>query len=195
MNITHAETGSNCWLEDGAVIGYEYRKGCGVTQIGNDAIIRTGTIIYGDVIIGNGFRTGHHALIRENTKIGNNVLVGTNAVIDGYCDLGDNIKIQTGVYISTATIIGNNVFIGPCAVLLNDKYPGRAKYELKGPEIGDEVSIGGNATILPGIRIGTGSFIAAGAIVTRDVPPEKMAIGSPASIVDLPQSLRGRKGQ
>lgn len=184
--------GENCKLEENVVLGLEYKDGCSPPKIGNNAVIRSGTIIYGDVEIGDNFRSGHFVLIREETKVGNNVLVGTHTVIDGHCTLGSNIKLQTGVYLSTNTKIGDNVFIGPYAVLLNDKYPVRVDYELKGPVVEDDVSIGANATILPGVRIGREAFIAAGAVVTKDVPPRKLARGNPAQCYDLPQHLQGR---
>ena len=75
-------------------------------------------------------------------------------------------------------------------VLTNDKYPPMRKgAEMKGPTLRHGVSVGANATILPGVEIGEGSMVAAGAVVTRDVPSWKLAIGSPARIVDLPDDL------
>ncbi len=183
--------GKNCVLGDGVVLGLKYKDDCGITIIGDDAIIRAGTIIYGDVKIGNDFKTGHFVLIREKTKIGHNVLVGTRTVIDGSCTIGDNVRLQSGVYLSTFTSIGSKVFIGPCAVLLNDKYPVRGEYKPMAPVVEDHVSIGGNATILPNVTIGKGAFVAAGAVVTRDVPEGKLAMGNPARIYDLPQNLQG----
>ena len=190
--MKRATLGKNCIIDDDVTLGLEYREGCNLTRIGDNAIIRAKTIIYGDVEIGDNFRSGHFVLIREKTKIGDNVLVGTHTVIDGYCTLGNNIKLQTGVYLPTATTIGNNVFIGPRAVFLNDKYPVRARYELRGPCVEDDVTIGANATILPAVRLGRGAFIAAGAVVTRDVPEGKLAQGNPARTDDLPKHLKGR---
>ena len=190
--MTIAEIAENCTAQENTVVGFEYKENCEPAKIGKNAAIRTGTIIYGDVEIGDDFKTGHFVLIREQTRIGNNVLVGSNTVIDGHCTLGSNIKLQTGVYLSTHTVIGNNVFIGPHAVLLNDKYPVRMEYVPRPPIIEDDVSIGGNATILPGVRIGKGAFVAAGAVVTRDVPEGKLALGNPAQICDLPEQLKGR---
>lgn len=164
---------------------YEY---AGV-RIGENAVIRSNSTIYCDVVIGDDFRTGHNILVRENTNIGNKVLIGTNVVADGSITIGNNVSIQSNAYIPTNTIIEDNVFIGPCAVLTNDKYPIRKKYELKGPVLRNGASIGANSTILPGIEIGEGAMVAAGALVTRDVPPWKLAIGAPAKIIDLPDEL------
>ncbi len=160
------------------------------TSIGENAVVRSNSIIYCKVTIGRNFRTGHNILIREDTTIGDNVLIGTNVVIDGNSTIGNNVSIQSNVYIPTNTMIEDNVFIGPCAVLANDKYPIRKKYELKGPVLRKGASIGANSTMLPGIEIGEGAMVAAGALVTKDIPAWKLAIGVPAKIVDLPQDLK-----
>jgi acetyltransferase-like isoleucine patch superfamily enzyme len=82
------------------------------------------------------------------------------------------------------------VFIAPCVVFTNDKYPIRKKCKLKGAMVGWGASIGANSTILPNIKIGEGAMVAAGAVVTKDVPPWRLAIGNPAMITDLPMGTR-----
>jgi acetyltransferase-like isoleucine patch superfamily enzyme len=159
------------------------------TTIGNHAIIRSGTILYCDVVIGDNFSCGHHVLIRENTKIGNQVAVGTASIIEGRVTIGNDVNLQSLVYIPTDTTIGDHVFIGPGTVLTNDRYPPSRTGRLQGPTIKKGAAIGANVTILPGVCIGEGSLIAAGAVVTRDVPPRKLAIGSPAKIRDLPEAM------
>jgi len=104
--------------------------------------------------------------------------------------VGSNVSIQGNVYIPTNTTIEDNVFIGPCAVLANDKYPVRKKYDLKGPILRKGASIGANSTILPGIEIGEGAMVAAGALVTKDVQAWKLAIGTPAKIVEMPDDFK-----
>lgn len=160
------------------------------TVIGDNATIRPNSTIYCKVKIGNNLRTGHNILIRENTTIGDKVLIGTNTIIDGNTTIGNNVSIQGNVYIPTNTTIEDDVFIGPCAVLTNDKYPIRKKYDLKGPTIRKGASIGANSTILPGIEIGEGAMVAAGALVTKDVPAWKLAIGAPAKIIEMPEDLK-----
>ena len=164
---------------------YEYKG----TTIGEDGLVRSGSVIYCDTEIGDWLKTGHNIVIRENTKIGNNVLIGTNTVIDGSTTIGSNVSIQSNVYIPINTAIEGNVFIGPNAILTNDRYPIRKEYELKGPIIKKGASIGANSTILPDIKIGEGAMIAAGALVTKDVPEWSLAIGFPAKIVELPEEL------
>lgn len=160
------------------------------TMIGDNATIRPNSMIYCKVTIGNNLRTGHNIMIRENTTIGDDVLIGTNTMIDGNTIIGSNVSIQGNVYIPTNTTIEDNVFIGPCAVLTNDKYPVRKKYDLNGPVIRKGASIGANSTILPGIEIGEGAMVAAGALVTKDVPPWKLAIGAPAKVIDMSEDLK-----
>lgn len=178
-------------VDPSAIVGYDYADDCGSTTIGANAHIRAGTIIYGDVDIGDDFQTGHNALIREHTTIGDSVVVGTNTTIDGYSQIGSHVSFQTGAYVPSYTAIGSNVFLGPRAVLTNDPYPVRTEHDLTGPTIESDVSIGANATVLPELTVGAGSFVAAGAVVTTDVPPDTLAIGVPARHEPLPERLQG----
>lgn len=189
---TRALIGAGCQIQPQAIVGLIYRPDCGPAQLGEEAIVRAFTIIYGDVRIGRGFRSGHHALIREHTTIGDWVLVGTGVIIDGQAQIGDYVSLQGRVYVPTHTTIGHHVFIGPGAVLTNDKYPLRQRqsYQPQGPVIADHVTIGANATLLPGVRIGEGAVVAAGSIVTGDVPAWSLAVGAPARIRPLPATLR-----
>lgn len=158
-------------------------------QIGDNAVIRSSSIVYADVHIGNDLRTGHNIMVRESTTVGDSVLIGTNSVIDGGSTVGNHVSIQSNVYIPTNTIIEDNVFLGPCASLANDKYPIRVNYDLRGPILRKGASVGANATLLPGVEIGEGAMVAAGAVVTKDVPAWKLAIGAPARIKELPKEL------
>jgi len=171
--------GRGCAIQDGVIIGAQD----GVTIIGDDATIRSGTVIYPSTKIGHRFRTGHNVLIRENTVIGNDVLIGTNSVVDGNCEIGNDVSFQTNVYITTNTIIEDEVFMGPCSVTSNDKYMVRGA-ELIGPLIKRGARIGANATILPGIVVGEGAVVGAGSVVTRDVGNGETVVGNPAKRVD-----------
>src|SRR5665647_2804003 len=121
-----------------------------------------------DVTIGNNFQNGHNVMFRAKTKIGNRVTISTSVAIEGNTVIGDEVSLQSMVYIPTDTIIVNNVFIGPNTVLTNDRYPPTRIGGLKGPQIRAGAAIGANATLLPGVCIGEGALVAAGAIVTRD---------------------------
>ena len=168
------------------------KTGFSGTVIGKNTVLRSGTIIYCDVTIGDQFQSGHNVLIREKTRIGDRVAIGTATVIEGTTTIGSDVNLQSMVYIPTNTRIGNHVFIGPNAVLTNDRYPPTGIGGLNGPEIKNGAAIGANATILPGICIGEGALVAAGAIVTRDVPAYTLAIGAPATIQPLPDPISRR---
>lgn len=197
--------GRNCTILENVTLGYPSGRVLGEilaagaraddypfggVNIGDNAVIRPNSTIYCDVSVGNDLRTGHNILVREATEIGDSVLVGTNVVIDGNCRIGSHVSIQSNVYIPTNSTVEDYVFLGPCSVLTNDKYPVRVKYELKGPTIRKGASIGANSTLLPGVEIGEGAMVAAGALVTKDVPAWKIARGFPAKIFDMPEKLK-----
>jgi acetyltransferase-like isoleucine patch superfamily enzyme len=175
---------------ENVIIGYDYKRFSKPPIIGNNSLIRSNSIIYNDVTIGDNLMTGHNVLIREKTTLGNDVLIGTNTVIEGHSKIGSNVSIQSNVYIPKKSFIEDNVFIGPCACFTNDRYPVRVDYKLKGPIIRKGASIGANSTFLSNIEIGEGAIVAAGAVVTRPVPPWYLAIGAPAKIKPLPPKLK-----
>jgi len=186
--------GEGAQIFEPVTLGFPSRDHMGDTNftgtiIGKHAVIRSGTIIYCDVMIGDHFQSGHNVIIREKTRIGNHVAIGTATVIEGNTIIGDEVSLQSMVYIPTDTVIGNKVFIGPNTVLTNDRYPPTRIGGLKGPQIRNGAAIGANATLLPGVCIGEGALIAAGAIVTRDVPALMLAIGAPAKITALPLKM------
>ena len=194
-----SKIGDSCFIDSNALIGYPHStelnllennpdeiEGC---KIGNDSIIRPGAI-YSTAKVGNKTRTGHNFLIRENTIVGDGCLIGTNVVIDNNCRIGDNCSFQTGAYIPTGSKIGNRVFLGPNASLTNDKNPLRTEYNPEPVIIEDDATIGSNATLMPGITIGEGAFVAGGAIVTKNVPAWTLAKGCPAKLSELPESLK-----
>ena len=197
-SVEHAAGAANailgvaCFVDPSALVGLRYRHDCHPAVIGDRCVIRALTVVYADVVMGAHVKTGHHVTIREHTRICDYVVVGSGTVIDGNVTIGSYVKIESQVYIPTHTTIGSFVFLGPRVVLTNDKYPLRLRdrYEPRGPILEDNVTVGANATILPGVRIGEGSMIAAGSVVTRDVPPWSLAKGAPARVSPLPDSLR-----
>lgn len=189
------EIGKGSTIFDGVTLGFPSRDCLDKTDftgtiVGEDAVIRPGTIIYCDVTIGNNFSSGHNVMIREKTIIGDHVSVGTGTIIEGNCTIGSDVSLQSLVYIPTGVIIEDGVFIGPNAVLTNDPYPPHGGDNLKGPVIKKNASVGANATLLPGVVIGEGALVAAGSVVTKDVPAGMLAIGSPARCKDLPEGAK-----
>ncbi len=179
-------------VQPGCRIGVRWREEAEPTRFLGTAVVRSGSVIYADVVIGDDFRSGHHVLIREHTRIGAHVVVGTHTVIDGHVEIADFVKIESRCYIPTHARIGARVFLGPGVTLTNDRYPLKMRddYRPQGPTIEDGVTLGAAAVVLPGVVIGAGSFVAAGAVVTRDVPADSLAMGNPARCEPLPERLR-----
>ncbi|MCD6428097.1 MAG: N-acetyltransferase [Desulfurococcales archaeon] len=161
------------------------------SRLGKNNIIRSSSILYEEVELGDNVELGHHVMIREQTKIGENTLVGSGTIIDGKCTIGRNVSIQSGVYVPTGTVIGDNVFLGPRVVITNDRYP--ASKRLVTTVIEDNAVIGANAVLIAGIRIGEGAVIGAGSVVTRDVPPYKVVYGVPARVVSDREEYERKK--
>ncbi|MEM2599737.1 MAG: DapH/DapD/GlmU-related protein [Thermoproteota archaeon] len=147
-------------------------------KIGSKCLIRSGSVVYEDVVIGRSLVTGHNILIREGSRIGENCLIGTGSMLDGSVSIGNNVRIQSGVYLPHGTVVGENVFIGPYACITNDRYPVSGR--LTPVVIGNGCVIGANSTLISGVRVGDNSVVAAGSVVTRDVPPNTVVLGVPA---------------
>jgi acetyltransferase-like isoleucine patch superfamily enzyme len=148
------------------------------SMIGDNCIIRRGTVIYEDTSIGDGCETGHNVLIRENVYIGKRCKIGSYTILDGYVTIGDDTVIQSAVYIPPKVSIGSRVFIAPRVVFTNDRYPSSKR--IIETIIEDDVVIGANSTIIAGIKIGKGAVIAAGSVVTKSVEPYTVVVGIPA---------------
>lgn len=189
------EIGEGAQIFEPVFIGFPSREFLGKTEypgavIGKNAVLRTGTVVYCAVTIGDNFSTGHNVVIREKTRIGDNTAIGTATIIEGTTKIGSNVRIQSMVFIPTNTEIGDNVFIGPNAVLTNDRYPPFGRPDLTGPVLEKNTTIGASVTILPGIRIHEGAAVAAGSVVTKDVPAGMLALGAPARFRELPKEMR-----
>jgi len=142
------------------------------TRIGNSVSIYLGTSISENVFIGD------HASIRENVTVGAGTVIGRAAIVELNSSIGMDCTIQTLAYITGDTIIEDNVFIGPCVSMSNDKYMGLTEFVLKGPHIREGAKIGNNATLLPGVCIGSKAIIGAGTVVTKDVDDDETIVGN-----------------
>lgn len=180
--------GKNCVVEDFAIVGAPprgYKEGELETGIGDNAVIRSHTVIYAGNKIGSNFQTGNKANIRELNEIGNDVSIGTLSVIEHHVKIGNSVRIHSQVFIPEYSVLEDECWIGPNAVLTNAKYPNRpdTKQNLKGVRVERRAVIGANATLLPGIKIGEGALIGAGSVVTKDVPPGSVMAGNPAKLL------------
>lgn len=183
------EIGAHAQVDPGVVLGYRFPDTREPLRIGDHAIIRNGTTIYTDTVIGHRFQCGHHVVIRAEVAIGDRCVVHHQCTLEGRLRIGRGVKIMAHVYLPSTTEIGDLVFIGPGTTFLNDRYPMRRAAPVDGPKIEDGVCIGGGVTVCPGVRIGRNAMIGAGSVVTRDVPPDTLAYGSPARHYPMPDDL------
>ncbi|AGF59163.1 acetyltransferase-like isoleucine patch superfamily enzyme [Clostridium saccharoperbutylacetonicum] len=163
--------------------------------IGQNSLIRSETIIYGENIIGDNFQTGHRVTIREKSDIGNNVRIGTLSDIQGHCKIGNYINIHSNVHIGQKSIIKDYVWIFPYVVLTNDPTP--PSEQLLGVTVESFAVIATMSVILPGVHIYEDALVAAGATVNKDVPKEVVVAGSPAKpickVSDIKNKISGEK--
>jgi len=151
------------------------------TIIGENSIIRSGSIIYTHTKIGKNLNTGHYAIIREHITIGERCVIGSHTVLNGYSRIGKWTRINTCCVLPQSMRIGKGVFIAPLVSFSDNKMvlPGEGN---QGAVIGDFVRIGIGAKILSNILISRGAVIGAGSVVTKDVPERAIVYGVPAKI-------------
>jgi UDP-2-acetamido-3-amino-2,3-dideoxy-glucuronate N-acetyltransferase len=133
--------------------------------------------------IGKGTKIWHFSHIMPDCRIGENCNLGQNVVISPGVVLGNNVKVQNNVSIYTGVVCEDDVFLGPSMVFTNIVNPRSAvvrRDQYVKTMVRKGATIGANATIVCGIEIGSYSFIGAGAVVTRDVPPHALVVGNPA---------------
>jgi acetyltransferase-like isoleucine patch superfamily enzyme len=178
--------GENATIDPSVILGYQV-PGTAETAlvIGRDAVIRSHTVIYAGSTVGDAFRTGHGALIREVNEIGHAVSVGSHSVIEHHVRLGNGVRIHTGAFIPEFSILEEDAWVGPHATLTNATYPRSkdVKETLRGPHLMRGAKIGANASLLPGVVIGVDALVGAGSVVTRDVPDRTIVAGNPAVVI------------
>ena len=137
------------------------------------------TVIFGKDVAVWAFASVHAGVVLGDfVSIGEHTYVGVDTII------GARTRINQGVHITDHMLIGERVFIGPGVLFSNDKHPvvNNPNYKREAPIVDDDVSIGIGAIILPGVHLGQGCIIGAGAVVTRSVLPGQMVYGNPARV-------------
>jgi UDP-2-acetamido-3-amino-2,3-dideoxy-glucuronate N-acetyltransferase len=175
-------------VQDHAVLGKRTARGASGQEplrIGAGATVCTGAIVFASASVGPGSVVGDQAYVRERARIGAGTVVGRGTAVDNDVVIGDRVSVQTGVYVTAFSVIEDDVFVGPCAMTTNDDTMNRhdAAYALRGATLRRACRIGGGAVLTPGVEVGEEAFVAAGALVTRDVPPRAVVMGVPGRVV------------
>ncbi|MFM7403846.1 MAG: acyltransferase [Erythrobacter sp.] len=136
-------------------------------------------------ILGSNTKIWINVQIREGARIGESCILSKDVYIDHSVTIGNRCKIQNGVSIYSGVELGDDVFVGPNATFTNDKVPRafNSDWKVTPTFVKRAASIGANATIVCGVTIGEFAMVAAGSVVTRDVPPFTLVMGNPARVV------------
>jgi acetyltransferase-like isoleucine patch superfamily enzyme len=188
-----------CTIGDNVVLGKQpslsprstaKREELAPLEIGPGTIVSTGAVVFAGTKLGARVIVGDGARVRERCAIGDDVVIGSGSLIENDTTVGELTKIQAEAYITAYSTLEDNVFIAPCVVTTNDNFMGRTEKRrelIKGPTIRRGARIGGGAILCPGVEIGEEAFVGAGAVVTKDVPPRVVVVGSPARVLrDVP---------
>lgn len=149
-----------------------------------DYFVQESSFVDDDVQIGAGTRIWHFCHIQRDAVIGKNCVLGQNVNVAEGVHIGNRVKIQNNVSVYAGVEIADDVFCGPSMVFTNDLTPrapypkGKANYQQT--KVGRGATIGANATVVCGHTLGEWCMVAAGAVVTADVPPHALVAGVPA---------------
>lgn len=161
--------------------------------VGGPVMVHPTATIETDAVIGTETRVWHQAQVREAAIIGRECILGKGVFVDRGVRVGDRVKIQNYACLYHGSVIEDGVFIGPHVVLTNDRLPraitplGALKadddWQCGETRVGMGASLGAGAVILPGVTIGAWAMVGAGAVVTADVPPHGLVVGTPARLI------------
>lgn len=192
---------SNVEIKDGSYIGsfstigdpginysnYKTKK----TIIEKNALIRSHSVIYHDVKIGENFQCGHRVTIREKSDIGKNVKIGTLSDIQGHCTIGNYVNLHSNVHIGQKSIIEDFVWIFPYTVLTNDPTP--PSDQLYGVTVKKFAVIATNSTILPGVKIEEDALIGANSLVNKNVKKGMIVVGNPLKEIGGIEKIKNKE--
>jgi acetyltransferase-like isoleucine patch superfamily enzyme len=197
--VVHAGTtvGAGCLIEDHALLGKRPRLArssgahgeVGPLQIAERVTVCSGAVVFAGAQLAEETIVGDQSFVRERSSVGAGSVIGRGSVVDNDVSVGARVRVQTNVYLTAFTIVEDDVFVGPGVVTTNDDAMARHApgAPLRGATLRRACRVGGGAVLTPGVEIGEEAFVAAGALVTHDVPPRAVVMGAPARVVrDVP---------
>jgi acetyltransferase-like isoleucine patch superfamily enzyme len=194
--VVHPGTviGDGVEVQDGAVLGKPPKlarhsttpRGGGeplVVEAG--AVVCCRAILLAGAHVGAGAIIGDQAFVRERSRVGEGSVIGRGSTVDNDVVVGARVRVQTDVYLTAFSVVEDDVFVGPGVCTTNDSTMSRhdRSYELRGAILRRACRVGGGAVLTPGVEVGEEAFVAAGAVVTRDVPARGVVMGVPARLV------------
>ena len=194
--IVHAGTvvGDGCEVQDGAILGKPPklaphsaapREPPAPLLLGAGAVVCARAIVFAGAEVGERAILGDQSYVRERARIGAGSVVGRGSAVDNDVVVGARVRIQTDVYLAAFSEVEDDVFVGPGVCTTNDDTMSRhgPKETLRGVRLRRACRVGGGAVLCPGVEVGEEAFVAAGAVVTRDVAPRAVVMGVPARVV------------
>ena len=151
--------------------------------VGDECVIGTGAVLYAGCTLGTNVMVADLATVRENVTVGQGTIVGRGAALENFCTVGAWCKLETNAYITAYSELEDYVFVAPGVTTSNDIFAGRTRERhkhYKGITIRRGGRIGAGATVLPGRTIGRDGFLAAGSVLTHDLPAGEVWAGVPA---------------
>jgi acetyltransferase-like isoleucine patch superfamily enzyme len=185
-----ARIGDGVVVQDHAIIGKQPSlaptssaagREVGAAVIEDGARVCAAAIVFAGAQVGAGSIVGDQAYVRERSTIGPGTVIGRGTAVDNDVAIGARVRIQTMVYVTAFSVIEDDVFVGPCATTTNDNTMARRlpHEPMLGATLRRACRIGGGAVLVPGVEVGEEAFVAAGAVVTNDVPPRALVMGVP----------------
>jgi acetyltransferase-like isoleucine patch superfamily enzyme len=183
--------GDGCVIEANAVLGKvpqlartssASRAVPAPLELGAQVTVCVSAVLYAGARVGDESIIGDLAQVRERSTVGRETVIGRGTAVDNDVTVGDRVKVQTNVYLTAFTIVEDDVFVGPGASTTNDDTMNRhgADYQTIGATLRRACRVGGSAVLVPGVEVGEEAFVAAGAVVTKDVAPRSLVAGVPA---------------
>jgi UDP-3-O-[3-hydroxymyristoyl] glucosamine N-acyltransferase len=194
--IIHPGTqiGAGCEIQDGAVLGKPPklakhssapREAPAPLVVGDGTVVCCRAIVFAGAELGEGVIIGDQAYVRERAVVGAGTVIGRGSAVDNDVTIAARVRVQTDVYLTANTEIEDDVFVGPGVCTTNDSTMARHPddYVIVGARLRRACRVGGGVVLCPDVEVGEEAFIAAGALVTKDVPPRAVAMGVPARVV------------
>jgi UDP-2-acetamido-3-amino-2,3-dideoxy-glucuronate N-acetyltransferase len=187
------ELGIGCTIQDGAVIGKPLVLGphsrvdtpsTGSTVLEDGCSIGCYAVVVAGARIGRNAVVGDHTFIRENASLGAEAILGAGSQVGSGVPIGARSRLMNVVLVGRGSVVEEDVFVGPAVVMTNDPTMGRRGegQNLEGVLLRRGCRIGAGAIFLPGVEVGEEAIVAAGSLVTRDVAPRTLVMGSPARV-------------